>query len=132
MSWREGLGVPPLDGTRQVTFFPSASNAFSSTSDEKVTCHGLGKLLWHGKLLPGARRTIRQQQTTSTSERCKAPSAMSDCLVTLFGIRLVELAVEPGFGVGPVAVGGGPRDAQRLGGFLVRKPGEATQLHQLG
>src|SRR4051812_18762087 len=36
-------------------------------------------------------------------------------------VGVIQLAVEPGLGVGPVAVGGGPRQAQRLGRLLVRE-----------
>src|SRR5262249_18009759 len=43
----------------------------------------------------------------------------------------VELAVQPGAGVNPVALGGCRRDAQRLGGLRQRQAGEVAQLDQL-
>ena len=43
-----------------------------------------------------------------------------------------DLAADPGAGVSPVAVGGGPRDPERLGGLLDAQPGEVAELDQPG
>jgi hypothetical protein len=42
-----------------------------------------------------------------------------------------DRAIQPDLGVGPVAVGGRPRDSQRVCRLLDRKPGEVAQLDQL-
>ena len=55
-----------------------------------------------------------------------------DNLTAVFLLGLVDLAIETGFGIGPVAVRGGAGNAQDARGLLVGESGEATQLDQLG
>src|SRR5262249_40666796 len=43
-----------------------------------------------------------------------------------------EAVVKPGTGVGPVAVGRGPRDGEKRGGFLGRQPAAEPQTHEFG
>src|SRR4051812_4021872 len=44
-------------------------------------------------------------------------------------LRAAQLGVEPGAGVGPVALGRGQRDAEDLGGFGHRQAREEAQFH---
>jgi hypothetical protein len=47
-------------------------------------------------------------------------------------VGVVQPAIEPGLGVGPVPVGGSPRKSERLGGLLVGEAREATELDEVG
>src|SRR5262245_9451512 len=94
-------GRPLLDGAFQdlmeETFFPH---------DESP--HRLAGFYWH-------QRERGRESTSKFQNRVDAASPPAD------------LGLEPGTGVGPVAIRGGRGNAQNLGGLVAAQSGEVTQ-----